>query len=87
MAGCSDDLSWCCHSLFTRISTPPDSRKRGEEVFVYPGQPGAAIAAKGHAPCWLEGLEVLIGLEKGAHAEGIDEAEYEQSTQDVLDLS
>lgn len=31
MAGCSDDLSWCCHSLFTHVSNPLTEAKTGRE--------------------------------------------------------
>lgn len=53
---------------------------------MYPGQPGAAVAAKGNAPCRLECLKVLIGLEEGAHAEGVEEAEEEEHAEDVHHL-
>jgi hypothetical protein len=87
MAGWRDDLSWCCHSWVRarRVSTAKDLI-RAREAGAYPGQPGAAVGAKGDAPCGLEGLEVLVWLEEGAHAEGVDEAEEEEHAEDVADL-
>lgn len=53
---------------------------------MYPGQPCAAIGPKCNAPCRLESLEVLIGLEESAHAESIDEPEEKQQPENVADL-
>jgi hypothetical protein len=44
----------------------------------YPSDPGIAGLAKGQAPGGLEGLEVLVGLEKGAQSQGIGDAECKQ---------
>ena len=45
---------------------------------IYPSNPGIAGLAKSKLPCRLERLEELIGLEKGAQGQCIDNAEGKQ---------
>lgn len=49
----------------------------------YPRDPRTALAAKGNLPRGLESLEILVGLEKGRDAEGVDDAEYDQERDHV----
>lgn len=49
----------------------------------YPGQPSTALLAKDQIPCWLSGLKVLVGLEEGVHADGIDDTENDEEGQGV----
>jgi hypothetical protein len=49
----------------------------------YPRDPRTALAAKGNLPRGLECLEVLVGLEKGRDAEGVDDAEHDQDRDHV----
>jgi hypothetical protein len=36
------------------------------------------VWTKSELPCWLEGLEELVGLEKGAQGQSVDDAEGKQ---------
>jgi hypothetical protein len=47
----------------------------------HPGQPCAAVCAKGQRPGGLEGLEELVGLEEGAQGEGVEQAEGQHQGQ------
>lgn len=48
----------------------------------YPGDAGIAVPAKGELPCWLEGLEVLVGLEEGTQRKRIHDANGEKHSED-----
>ena len=48
-----------------------------------PSDPRAAVFSKGHLPCRLERLEVLVRLKKGGDAQRIQEPECDQEKEDV----
>lgn len=54
--------------------------------FAYPSQPRTTFFPKGNLPCRFQRLKVLVGLEKGPHADGVEEPKYEKESENICHL-
>lgn len=64
------------------VDPVPPSYK--EQEYAHPGQPCTTVRPKCQVPCWLQGLEIFIGLEKGSpRADGVYKTEGDKTHENV----